>query len=308
MKLISVIGPTASGKTKLAVRLAHHFNTAIISADSRQIYREMDIGTGKDLSEYQYNGKKIPYYLIDIQEAGYQYNLFEYQQDFLKVYHTLDQQQEVAILCGGSGLYIDAVVKGYELQEVPPNLHLRTELEKKSLEELTIILSRLKKLHNTTDIDTKKRAIRAIEIELFNQKQAPIPFIYPKIDNIYIGIDLPREERRARISYRLRQRMEEGMIEEVSRLLKKIPAENLMYYGLEYKFITLYLTGKLTYEKMISDLEIAIFQFAKRQMTFFRSMERKGAIIHWINGTQDIELLFQEALSKIIPFLEQPSK
>ncbi len=305
MKLISVIGPTASGKTRLAVRLAHHFRTAVISADSRQVYRGMDIGTGKDLSEYRYMGRDVPYYLIDVQEAGYRYNLFEYQRDFLNVYRSLEEKQRVAVLCGGSGLYIDAVTQGYDLQEVPPDPALREELEKKSLEELTEILAGLKKLHNTTDIDTKKRAVRAIEIELYGRNHPTEYPAYPEIDNLYIGIDLPREERRARISRRLRQRLQEGLVEEVEGLLSRIPAEDLMYYGLEYKFVTRYLTGGSTYEEMTSGLETAIFQFAKRQMTFFRSMERKGAVIHWIDGTLDAESLFGEALRETAGFLPE---
>lgn len=283
--LICILGPTASGKTKYAVKMAHEIGGEIISADSRQVYRGMDIGTGKDLSDYTINGIQIPYHLIDIVAAGEKYNLFQYQKDFERVYDDIRSRGKQPILCGGTGLYIDAVTRGYSLAEVPENLQLRSELEKLSMEGLISKLESMKKLHNKTDIDSKKRVIRALEIEIFRQN-CPVEYVKTvPINTRFIGISVSREERVARIDRRLRERLEHGMIEEVKRLMDSgISPENLIYYGLEYKFVTLYLLEKLTYEEMEKQLSVAIHQFAKRQMTWFRGMERRGVRIEWIEN------------------------
>lgn len=290
-KMITILGPTASGKTPVAARLAAEIGGEVISADSRQVYRRMDIGTGKDLEDYG----SVPYHLIDICEPGTKYNLFEYQQDFYDVYQQIRSRGAVPILCGGTGLYIEAVLKGYKLSPVPQNQALRDSLEGKPLDELTEMLVRLKSqngsnMHNTTDVDSCQRAIRAIEIETYNL-QHPMPKReLPPVDSIIIGIDIDRELRREKITRRLKVRLENGMVEEVKALLDEgIPAEDLIYYGLEYKFLTEYLTGQLTYDEMFQRLEIAIHQFAKRQMTWFRGMERRGFKINWINATLPME-------------------
>ena len=290
-KMITILGPTASGKTPVAARLAAEIGGEVISADSRQVYRRMDIGTGKDLEDYG----SVPYHLIDICEPGTKYNLFEYQQDFYDVYQQIRSRGAVPILCGGTGLYIEAVLKGYKLAPVPQNQALRDSLEGKPLDELTEMLVRLKSqngsnMHNTTDVDSCQRAIRAIEIETYNL-QHPMPKReLPPVDSIIIGIDIDRELRREKITRRLKARLENGMVEEVKALLDEgIPAEDLIYYGLEYKFLTEYLTGQLTYDEMFQRLEIAIHQFAKRQMTWFRGMERRGFNINWINATLPME-------------------
>ena len=290
-KMITILGPTASGKTPVAARLAAEIGGEVISADSRQVYRRMDIGTGKDLEDYG----SVPYHLIDICEPGTKYNLFEYQQDFFDVYQQIRSRGAVPILCGGTGLYIEAVLKGYKLSPVPQNQALRDSLEGKPLDELTEMLVRLKSqngsnMHNTTDVDSCQRAIRAIEIETYNL-QHPMPKReLPPVDSIIIGIDIDRELRREKITRRLKARLENGMVEEVKALLDEgIPAEDLIYYGLEYKFLTEYLTGQLTYDEMFQRLEIAIHQFAKRQMTWFRGMERRGFKINWINATLPME-------------------
>lgn len=291
-RLITILGPTACGKTSLAVALAARVGGEIISADSRQVYRRMDIGTGKDLEDYTLNIKderlEIPYHLIDICVPGTKYNLFQYQQDFLQAYEDIINRGAQPILCGGTGLYIESVLKGYSLSPVPQNPELREELADRSLEELTEMLVDLKKqtgsnMHNRTDVDTVQRAIRAIEIETYNLHTPMEERQFPKIPYIIIGVDVDREVRRQRITRRLQQRLEEGMVEEVKELLDSgIPAEDLIYYGLEYKFVTEYIIGKLSYEEMFRQLEIAIHQFAKRQMTWFRGMERRGFIIHWL--------------------------
>ena len=299
--LITILGPTASGKTPLAAHLAAEIGGEIISADSRQVYRRMDIGTGKDLSDYKVEsgkrkGERIPYHLIDICEPGTKYNLFQYQQGFQKAYDDIMARGRQPILCGGTGLYIEAVLKGYQLSPVPQNPELRASLEGKSLEELTVMLKELKRqngsnMHNTTDVDTAQRAIRAIEIELgqqgdmkheaFNMKQTPY---------IIIGVSIDRDLRREKITRRLKARLDEGMIDEVRGLLAEgIPADDLIYYGLEYKYLTEYVIGRLTYDEMFRQLEIAIHQFAKRQMTWFRGMERRGFTIHWIDATLPME-------------------
>ena len=284
--LIAILGPTASGKTSFAATLAYELDTEIISADSRQIYREMDLGTGKDLADYTVNGKQIPYHLIDIAEPGYKYNVFEYQRDFLNAYQSIKQKGRLPVLCGGTGLYLESVLKGYQLIPVPENQELRIRLAGKTLEELTDILSNYKTLHNSTDVDTAKRAIRAIEIEEYYATHDLSAREFPSINSLIIGVDIDRELRREKITKRLRQRLDEGMVEEVRQLLNKgIQPEDLIYYGLEYKYLTLYVTGEISFEEMFKQLEIAIHQFAKRQMTWFRGMERKGFKIHWIQAS-----------------------
>ncbi|MCQ2209778.1 MAG: tRNA (adenosine(37)-N6)-dimethylallyltransferase MiaA [Paludibacteraceae bacterium] len=298
--LITILGPTACGKTSFAAQLAFCLNAEIISADSRQIYRKMDIGTGKDLADYDINGKHIPYHLIDIADPGYKYNLFEYQRDFLFAYNDIKSRNVVPILCGGTGLYLESVLKGYKMMPVPQNDELRTRLEGKSLEELTQILSTYKTLHNTTDVDTAKRAIRAIEIQEY-YKVHPQEFVdFPEIDSLIIGLDIERDLRRERISQRLRVRLKEGMVEEVQNILNSgVSPDDMIYYGLEYKYLTNYILGNLTYEQMVSELEIAIHQFAKRQMTWFRGMERRGFKIHWI----DSQLPMEEKVNMVVNML-----
>ena len=294
-RMITILGPTASGKTNLATHLAARLNAEIISADSRQVYRGMDIGTGKDLADYVVNGHVIPYHLIDICEPGTKYNLFRYQQDFLDCYEDIRSRGALPILCGGTGLYIEAVLKGYSLSPVPQNPELRAKLEGKSLEELSHLLADLKEknhsvMHNKTDVDSCQRAIRAIEIETYNLTKPTEERQCLPIDSLIIGVDIDREERRRKITKRLKERLKAGMIDEVDGLLKRgIPADDLIYYGLEYKFVTEYIIGKLTYEAMFRQLEIAIHQFAKRQMTWFRGMERRGFTIHWINAMQPMK-------------------
>lgn len=288
--LITILGPTASGKTPLAAHLADKLNTEIISGDSRQIYRRMDLGTGKDLVDYVVEGRPVPYHLIDIVEPGYKYNVFEYQRDFLKAYEDITSRGKMPILCGGTGMYIESVLKGYRLLPVPENPELRASLEGKTLEELTRILEGYKKLHNSTDVDTAKRAIRAIEIEEYYKQQPPEYREFPSLNSLIVGVDIDRELRREKITRRLKQRLEEGMVEEVRGLLAEgIPAENLIYYGLEYKFLTQYAIGELTFDEMFNQLETAIHQFAKRQMTWFRGMERRGFTIHWLDATLPME-------------------
>ena len=301
-QMITILGPTASGKTPVAARLAVEIGGEIISADSRQVYRRMDIGTGKDLADYMVDDRQIAYHLIDIREPGTKYNLFEYQQDFFDAYEDIRSRGAVPILCGGTGLYIEAVLKGYHLSPVPQNQELRDRLEGKSLAELTEMLTALKaktgsNMHNTTDVDSCQRAIRAIEIETFNLEHPTPRRELPPVDSLIIGIDIDRELRREKITRRLKARLEEGMVDEVKALLDEgIPADDLIYYGLEYKFVTEYLTGQSTYDEMFSRLEIAIHQFAKRQMTWFRGMERRGFKINWIEATLPME----EKIKRII--------
>ena len=298
--LITILGPTASGKTPLAAALADRLGTEIISGDSRQVYRRMDLGTGKDLVDYVVDGHPVPYHLIDIVEPGYKYNVFEYQRDFLKAYDEISAKGKVPVLCGGTGMYIESVLKGYRLLPVPENPELRASLEGKSLEELTDILKRYKKLHNSTDVDTAKRAIRAIEIEEYYKQQPPEYREFPSLKSLIIGVDIDRELRREKITRRLKQRLDEGMVEEVRGLLAEgIPAENLIYYGLEYKFLTQYAIGELTYEEMFQQLETAIHQFAKRQMTWFRGMERRGFTIHWLDATIPMDEKLEQIINLI---------
>jgi tRNA dimethylallyltransferase len=288
--LIVLLGPTASGKTRLAIQLASRLDAEIISGDSRQVYRGMDIGTGKDKSEYTLDGKQIPYHLIDIADAGYKYNVYEFQRDFLETWRKIAENGKPVVLCGGTGLYIESVLRGYRLVPVPANNELRQELEHKTLTELTTMLASFKNLHNTTDVDTVKRAIRAIEIETYYQHNPEIGTDFPKIEKVVFGLRLDRELRRERISKRLKDRLEEGMVEEVRGLIRQgIPVEDLLYYGLEYKYLSLYITGSLTYDQMFTQLEIAIHQFAKRQMTWFRGMEIRGIPIHWLDALAPAE-------------------
>lgn len=298
--LITILGPTASGKTPLAAALADKLGTEIISGDSRHVYRRMDLGTGKDLVDYVVDGRPVPYHLIDIVEPGYKYNVFEYQRDFLKAYEAISAKGKLPVLCGGTGMYIESVLKGYRLLPVPENPELRASLEGKSLEELTDILKRYKKLHNSTDVDTAKRAVRAIEIEEYYKQQPPEYRKFPSLKSLIIGVDIDRELRREKITRRLKQRLEEGMVEEVRGLLAEgIPAENLIYYGLEYKFLTQYAIGELSYEEMFHQLETAIHQFAKRQMTWFRGMERRGFTIHWLDATLSMEEKTEQIINLI---------
>ena len=289
--LVTILGPTATGKTGLAAHLAAKLNGEVISADSRQVYRGMDLGTGKDYSDYFVDGIEIPSHLIDIEHAGVHYNVYRFQTDFVRIFEDIVERGKFPVLCGGSGLYIESVLKNYKLIEVPPNKELRKELEGKSLAELTQILLSLKSnLHNETDVETDRRAIRAIEIEKYYAENPQLDSHFPKIESLNIGIDFNRELRRQRISTRLKQRLEEGMLDEVQHLLDSgLSPEQLIYYGLEYKYLTLHLTGELTYEEMFRQLEIAIHQFAKRQMTWFRGMEKRGTKIHWINGQLPME-------------------
>lgn len=306
--MITILGPTASGKTSLAAALAARISSLdadlsgipakgaeIISADSRQVYRGMDIGTGKDLADYTIHGKQIPYHLIDICEPGTKYNLFEYQQDFYDAYQDILKRGAFPILCGGTGLYIESVLKGYHLSPVPQNSELRESLAHKSLDELTEMLKELKaktgsNMHNRTDVDTAQRAIRAIEIESYNLEHPMPERELPPVDSLIIGVSIDRDSRREKISRRLKQRLDDGMVDEIKGLLDLgIPAENLIYYGLEYKFITEYVIGKTSYDEMYRGLEIAIHQFAKRQMTWFRGMERRGFTIHWVDALMPME-------------------
>lgn len=288
--LITILGPTASGKTPLAAALAARLRTEIISGDSRQVYCRMDLGTGKDLVDYVVDGCRIPYHLIDIVPPGYKYNVFEFQRDFLTAYESIRKRGMIPILCGGTGMYLESVLKGYKLLPVPENPELRKRLESKSLSELTEILSTYKQLHNSTDVDTVKRAVRAIEIEEYYLQQPVDARSFPEVHSLIVGVDIDRELRREKISRRLQQRLDEGMVDEVRKLLDSgISPEDLIYYGLEYKYLTLYVTGAMTYEEMFRQLEIAIHQFAKRQMTWFRGMERRGFTIHWIDATRSME-------------------
>lgn len=294
-KMITILGPTASGKTQLAAALASSYmdegqQAEILSADSRQVYRGMTIGTGKDLADYVVDGRQIPYHLVDICEPGTKYNLFQYQHDFHEAYNDIITRGARPILCGGTGLYLEAVLKGYQLSPVPQNQELRNALEAKYLKELTEMLVELKKrnhstMHNTTDVDTAQRAIRAIEIETYNLEHPTELRSMPPIPSTIIGVQIDREARREKISRRLRARLEEGMVDEIRMLLAKgIPADDLIYYGLEYKYVTEYVVGKTTFDEMFRQLEIAIHQFAKRQMTWFRGMERRGFAIYWVDA------------------------
>lgn len=288
--LIAIIGPTASGKTPFAAALAHRLHSEVISADSRQVYRGMDLGTGKDLADYVVQGEPIPYHLIDIADPGYKYNVFEFQRDFLSAYQSIRQRGLLPILCGGTGMYVESVLRGYRLLPVPENPTLRQQLANYSLEELTQILSRYKTLHNTTDVDTAKRAIRAIEIEEYYAHTPIEERSFPQLNSLVIGLDIDRNLRREKITRRLKQRLDEGMLDEIRQLLSRgLTPDDLLYYGLEYKYLTLHVIGQLSYDEMFHQLETAIHQFAKRQMTWFRGMERRGIHIHWIDATLPLE-------------------
>jgi len=307
--LLVVTGPTASGKTSLAVSIAGRVTGEIISADSRQVYRGMNIGTGKDYDDYLYDNNFIPCHLIDIADPGYKYNVFEYQRDFIKVYSDLKERKIFPVVCGGSGMYADSIITGYKLLEVPPDSGLRFKLEQKSMGELKEILSTYKNLHNTTDIDTKKRIIRAIEIEHSNRNQKEINNEFPKVKSLIVGVFFDRDSRRRRITDRLNKRLSAGMIDEVKQLIAQgVNTSTLIYYGLEYKFITLYLTGKVDYNKMVRDLEIAIHQYSKRQMTWFRGMERRGIKINWLDGNLPMEEKVEKVLGLLVAGSEKPIK
>ena len=289
--LIVILGATATGKTNLAANLAAEIDGEIISADSRQVYRGMDVGTGKDLADFVVDGKNIPYHLIDIIDAGAEYNVFEYQKDFLPVYEDILKRGKQAILCGGTGMYLESVLKGYRFLEIPENKELRAELELKSIDELVIILKQEKEVHNTTDTIYKKRIIRAIEIAKFQAENQALIRDFPQINSTIFGIKFDRDERRERITKRLKKRFkEEGMLEEVKQLMENgVSAEKLKFYGLEYKIITEHLLGEITYNEMFDKLNVAIHQFAKRQMTWFRKMERNGFTINWIDGSLSLD-------------------
>lgn len=302
--LITVLGPTASGKTNFAAALAYQLDCEIVSADSRQVYRSMDIGTGKDLADYTVAGREIPYHLVDILDAGDKYNLFEYQRDFHQAYSQIKSKGKMPILCGGTGMYIEAVLKGFRLLDVPENKVLRESLQNKALPELTKILATYGSLHNKTDVDTAQRAVRAIEIAEYTKIQHPDQTEYPPLNSLIVGIDIGREARRERISGRLKSRLDEGMIDEVKGILARgVSPDDLIYYGLEYKFVTLHVLGQLSYREMFSQLEIAIHQFAKRQMTWFRGMERRGFTIHWL----DYELPKEAKIQQVIAWLNKAS-
>src|SRR6056297_3583411 len=294
--LIVVLGPTASGKTSFAARSAYALNGEVISADSRQVYREMDIGTGKDYNDYLVEGYRVPYHLVDILEPGERYHVYAFQQDFLKVYRGIHQRHRMPVLCGGSGLYIESVLKGYRLLQVPPNNKLRKELAHKSLEELREkLLSFNQNLHNTTDLTTRKRAIRAIEIARYYASHPEEDVEYPQIHPFIFGVHYDRPTQRLMITKRLRDRLEEGLVDEVRHLMDKgLTRKDLEYYGLEYRYLVRYLERELDYDQMFSQLNTAIHQFAKRQMTWFRRMQRNGFEIHWIDG----HLLMEEKLRK----------
>jgi len=298
--LIVILGPTASGKTALAAHLARALDGEIISADSRQVYRRMDLGTGKDYADYVVEGQRIPAHLIDIREPGYKYNVYEFQNDFFHVFEDLQKRGKWAILCGGTGLYIEAVLQQYKMIHVPANPALRQALKDKSLAELEEILSEFRILHNSTDTDTHKRAVRAIEIETYYQSHPEIEVQLPEIRPLLIGVDIERDVRREKITRRLQQRLQEGLVAEVEALLAEgLSAEDLIYYGLEYKFVTQYVTGRLSYDEMVTQLNIAIHQFAKRQMTWFRGMERRGIAINWVDVNQPVK----ERVEKILGLL-----
>lgn len=294
-KMITILGPTASGKTPVAAALALRMDGEVISADSRQVYRRMDIGTGKDLADYSVDGRHIPYHLIDIAEPGTKYNLFQYQQDFHAAYDDIRSRGKQPILCGGTGLYIEAVLGGYQLSPVPQNQALRDRLANLPLADLTQMLVELKRrngsnMHNSTDVDTAQRAIRAIEIETYNLEHPTVDRQLPPVDSLVVGINIDRDLRREKITRRLKARLDEGMVDEIRGLIESgINPDDLIYYGLEYKFITEYVVGRLSYDEMFRQLEIAIHQFAKRQMTWFRGMERRGFSIHWIDATLPME-------------------
>ena len=298
--IVVITGPTATGKTRLAALVAARLGGEVISADSRQVYRGMDIGTGKDLSDYVVDGRRVPVHMVDIVDAGYRYNVYEYQRDFLRVFDEMAARGSYPVVCGGSGMYVDSIVSGYRLIQVPVNDKLRSLLAGRSLEELTEILSQYKSLHNRTDVDTVKRAVRAIEIADYYTHNPVDDKPFPVKNPLVTGVFFDREARRRRISSRLNKRLEGGLIEEVQRLIGSgIHPDDLIYYGLEYKYVTLYLLNRLSYDEMVLKLEIEIHRFAKRQMTWFRGMERRGISIHWIDGSMSDEEKAACIISKI---------
>ena len=299
--LLVILGPTAGGKTSVAAHWASRNGGEIISADSRQVYRGMTIGTGKDYADYVVDGQQVPCFCIDIANAGDQYNVYEYQKDFLKAYNDILHRNKIPVLCGGSGMYIEAAIHGYKLIQVPVNEELRKDMETKTDKELETLLASLKMLHNRSDTDTRKRMVRAIEIAMYQTDNPQEDSAYPEIRPLLIGIRYDRESQRRRITQRLRQRLEEGMIEEAQNLLHKgLTSEQLEYYGLEYKYLAKYLSHELTYTQMFEQLNTAIHQFAKRQMTWFRRMERNGATIYWLDGYMPLEEKLHEIDSKSV--------
>ena len=299
--MLTILGPTAGGKTSVATRMAYILNGEVISADSRQVYRGMDLGTGKDLDDYMVEGKQIPYHLIDIVDAGYKYNVYEYQCDFVNVFDDIRSRNKFPVFCGGSGMYLEAVLKGYKLINVPNDENLRKELETKSEQELIELLKSFKELHNKTDVDTRKRMIRAIEIESYYQNHPEIDHYFPEINSLIVGVKYDRNSRRKRITQRLKQRLDEGMVNEVKRIIDSgVSPDNLIYYGLEYKYLTQHIMGELSFDEMFKQLDVAIHQFAKRQMTWFRGMERKGFKIYWLDGYASMK----EKTDRILSLLE----
>jgi tRNA dimethylallyltransferase len=299
--MITILGPTATGKTSFAVYLATQLNGEIISADSRQVYKGMDIGTGKDLQDYQTESRKIPYHLIDIVEPGYEYNVYEFQKDFLQAYKQIERNGTFPVLCGGTGMYIESVLKGYKLIDVPENLELREKLELKSDDELEGVLAAFKSLHNTTDTTDRNRMLRAIEIQTYYEENPELDTSFPQIHSLLVGLEFDRRVIRARITERLDHRLKNGMIEEVKELIEGgVHTEKLKFYGLEYRFVTQYLEKEISYNEMFRRLETAIHQFAKRQMTWFRRMEKQGFEIHWLDGNWSHE----EKMMKLMPLLQ----
>jgi tRNA dimethylallyltransferase len=300
--MVTILGPTASGKTEVAVNLAYILGGEVISADSRQVYREMDLGTGKDIEEYQVNGTDVPYHLIDIAEPGYQYNVFEFQRDFLKVYGDLKERKKFPVLCGGSGMYLEAILKGYRLIQVPVNEQRRIELQLLTLDELVELLKSYKSINNTSDTENRKRAMRAIEIEEFCTANPGTDLSFPVINSLIVGVKYDRDSRRRRITARLKQRLENGMVDEVEKLLAKgLKPDDLIYYGLEYKYLTNYIMGESSFDEMFEGLNVAIHQFAKRQMTWFRKMERDGFNIRWLDGYMPLSEKTDKILSWLNP-------
>lgn len=292
-RIITILGPTATGKTKVAVALAKELDAEIVSADSRQVYKGMDIGTGKDAAEYEIDGTPIPVHLIDIAEPGSEYNIFQYQQAAIPIIKDIQDRHKTVILCGGSGMYVDALLKGYKLFPVPENPELRADWEHRGDDELEKLLTSFRNLHNKTDIETRERLYRALEIEYYYQEHPELAAISQPVPSIIFGLCGERDRIREKITTRLRQRLEEGMIEEVQQLIDNgVNPNQLIRYGLEYKFITWYLQGKMDYQTMFDRLNVAIHQFSKRQMTWFRKMERDGFTIHWI----DVKLPLSEKI------------
>ncbi len=295
--MITVLGHTAGGKTSFATNLALKLNGEIISADSRQVYRGMDIGTGKDIEDYTINGVEVPHHILDVADAGFKYNVFMYMSDFRKAFTDISSRNRMPVLCGGTGMYLDSVLKRYNLLDVPVNETLRKSLEEKSIEELADILLSMRAIHNSSDLTMRNRLIKAIEIEEYCKKNPNEKIDFPEIESLVLGIKFDRESRRRRITQRLKQRLDEGMIDEVKRLLESgVSQETLLYYGLEYKFLTLYIIGELSYKEMFEKLNTAIHQFAKRQMTWYRKMEKEGQKIHWLDGYAPMEEKLDRAI------------